>query len=322
METAENLDDRFDPFSSMGTQKWWDYQLAHYWEQNGGPSQTMYFMKGLIEHLPLPEKTYLSSNSLTILDCGCATGEGVALLGQAFPQCQVGGLDVARSAIETAQARYPQHEFWLTDNGEIPRQFDVVLTSNVLEHLDDPFAMARRQAASARLLYLVLVPFWEHPLMEGHLITFTDNSFPAHWSGLARLSVTPFETDPTIWAGKQVLVVYASREYLNAQPGRQLTQQWESYFNASPEVQSLLDELAIRCARAETALDGAVLTGSLTIVSMTNTNETGSSGSQRNAALLLGKLERLERLRDRLAPLGTRRREWLNGFVAWLLAKA
>lgn len=215
MATHERPAGRFDPSSPMGSTKWWDYQLAHCWERNGGPAQTTYFMKALIDHLPLPEQAYLRAHSLSILDCGCAMGEGVVTLAQAFPRCRVAGLDVAQSAIETAQARYPQHEFILSEEGEIPRPFDVVLTSNVLEHFEDPFTVARRQVASSRLLYLILVPYLECPPMDGHLATFTEDSFPIFLGGMVRLSVAPFQTEPKFWYGNQVLVVYASQDYLS-----------------------------------------------------------------------------------------------------------
>lgn len=311
------LGDRFDPSSPMGTRQWWDYQLAYSWEQNGGPAQTSYFMKVLIDHLPLPEQTYLRTNLLSILDCGCAMGDGVAILGQAFPLCRVAGLDVAQSAIESAQARYPQHEFILTEEGEIPRPFDVVLTSNVLEHFEDPLMMARRQAVKSRLLYLVLVPFEEYPLMDGHFVTFTENSFPDFLGGLVRLSVTTFETDPEAWAGKQILAVYASPAYLRARQseGSMLDSEqapnWEVYFQSPPESRALLEDLAARCARAETSLDEAAF---------------ARNGPARNEAVLVkglmpGKVEKLKRLRQRWAPHGTQRRKWLNRFVAWLLSK-
>ena len=166
MDSSQRLNNPFDPSSPIGTRQWWDFQLAHSWSLNGGPAQTRYFMNELIAHLPKAEQNYLRDNSVTILDCGCATGEGVALLGETFPHCRVAGLDIALSAIETAQERFPQHEFLLSEEGEIPYPFDVVVTSNVLEHFEDSLALARRQAAKSQLLYLILVPYREYPREE------------------------------------------------------------------------------------------------------------------------------------------------------------
>jgi SAM-dependent methyltransferase len=322
------MSSRFDPTSPMGTRGWWDYQIAHNWEQNGGPAQTRSFMKALIDHLPSPEQTYLRANSLSILDCGCAMGEGVDILSQAFPLCCVAGLDIAQSAIDAAQAGYPQHEFILSEEGEIPRPFDVVLTSNVLEHLNDPWAMARRQAVNSRLLYLILVPYLEYPLIDGHLITFTEYSFPDYLGGLARLSVTPFEISQEVWYGKQILAVYASQAYLHLRrlegdaQRLERAQDWKAYFGSPPEWRALVEDLAIRCARAETALKLAELATMQELFSQTSASASaGRPVSQKNWYLLVENLKRLERLRERWAPPGTWRRVWLNRFVGWVLSK-
>ena len=305
---------RFDSSSPMGSRKWWDYQLAHSWERNGGPAQTSYFMTALIDHLPLSEQTFLRANSLSILDCGCAMGEGVVTLAQAFPLCRAAGLDVAQSAIETAQARYPQHEFILSEEGEIPRLFDVVLTSNVLEHFEEPFTVARRQAASSRLLYLILVPFSECPPMDGHLVTFKEDSFPMFLGGLVRLSVTPFETNPKFWYGKQVLAVYASQAYVQARGegavSSRTEQDWELYFQSPPESRALLEALAVRCANAEAALNGAALA-----------RPEGPKNFEPMMMKKVEKVEKLERLRERWAPDGSWRRKLLNRLVAGLLSR-
>ena len=256
---------RFDPLSPIGSTPWWDYQLAHNWELNGGPAQTRYFTGEMLGHLPPTERDYLRSNSLSILDCGCATGEGVAILAQVFPSCTVAGLDIARSAIETARARHPQHEFILSEDGGLPHTFDVIFTSNVLEHYQDAFVRARQQAMRCGLLYLILVPFREYPREPGHLVTFTENSFPDFCGGLARLSVIPFATNPSVWSGHQVLVVYASAAYLDQRPrqgdtpDQLLESSLRAYFDAPRETQFLLEELALQRAGKKAALEEAAL---------------------------------------------------------------
>jgi hypothetical protein len=221
-------------------------------------------MGQLIAHLPPPESAYLRVHSLGVLDWGCATGEGVALLGQTLPLCRVAGLDIARSAIETARTRHPGHQFMLAEDGWKPPVFDVVVTSNCLEHLQEPFDLARRQVASSRLLYVVLVPCREYPLMDGHVITFAEESFPEYLSGFVRLAVTSFDTDPTFWAGRQLLVVYGSREYVDGRPSTDddgvRRGDWRIYFQSPPEVRAMIEGLALRRARAESgACSGEIL---------------------------------------------------------------
>lgn len=130
------------------TPEWWDDQLANAWELNEGPAQTRHFMKRLIASLPGPEAAFRSDNARTILDWGCAMGEGVAALAEAFPLSRVTGIDIAPSAIKAARARYPLQEFLVTENGAIPERFDVIVTSNVIEHLTHPFDAVREQLTS------------------------------------------------------------------------------------------------------------------------------------------------------------------------------
>ena len=59
------------------------------WERNNGPAQTRYFMSRLVEALPAPTAAYLRDNALSILDWGCAFGDGLDVLKQAFPECSI-----------------------------------------------------------------------------------------------------------------------------------------------------------------------------------------------------------------------------------------
>ena len=239
---------------SPQTPEWWDYQLAHAWELNEGPAQTLHFMTRLIASLPGPDTAFLSENDTTILDWGCAMGEGVAALAEAFPRSRVTGIDLAPSAINAARARFPLHEFMVTENGSIPERFDVIVTSNVIEHLTHPFDTIREHLASCRLLYLALVPQCEYPLMEGHLTTFVKESFPRCLGSFVRLFVREVSTDPRIWFGDQLLAGYASREYLGLRPDRtddNPATSFEAYFRASPRKQRALETIAMKRARAE-----------------------------------------------------------------------
>src|SRR5437899_2414526 len=111
-----------------------DYFKQH-WDAHDGSEQTRYFMQTVLSHLPDYEKAYLTGRELTILDWGCAFGEGVAVLAQAFPRSHVAGLDFSQAVIDEAHIRNPGHEYiWSED--AIPRDFDVIVTSNCLEHFD------------------------------------------------------------------------------------------------------------------------------------------------------------------------------------------
>src|SRR5215207_7927810 len=120
------------------SQPWWDEYFRAQWEANRGRQQTRHFMDRLLASLPEPELAYLSSRPADVLDWGCALGEGVVALAERFPAARVSGLDFSATAVEDAKQHYPGHEFLLTAGGEIPRPFDVIITSNCLEHFERP----------------------------------------------------------------------------------------------------------------------------------------------------------------------------------------
>jgi GT2 family glycosyltransferase/2-polyprenyl-3-methyl-5-hydroxy-6-metoxy-1,4-benzoquinol methylase len=196
-------------------------------------------MERLLAELPTPEKDYLRSNAVSILDWGCAFGEGVELLARAFPQCRVVGLDFAARAVEEARRRHPNREFLLTGEGTIPGKFDCVVTSNCLEHFENPLEVLRSHLQSCRKLYVLLVPYNEHPLHEQHFAQFREESFPEKIGDFLRLSAEIIPIDPTYWPpGRQILVVYGSRSYLRERTagGDANSEQakWDRYYTSLP----------------------------------------------------------------------------------------
>lgn len=233
-----------------GSPEWWDYQLAHHWEANGGPAQTHHFMTRLIDHLASPELDYLRATPTTALDWGCALGEGVAVWGAAFPLSRVMGVDIAQSAITKARERFPAYEFGVAEATAIFGSFDVIVTSNCLEHFENPLAIVRQHLCACHQLYIALVPYREFPAMETHLASFTEATFPAYLDGFIRLYAQPIDVDPRVWAGRQLLVVYGSAQYV--QTRSPIDPAWGSYLEASPATRAVLTDLALGNAQVET----------------------------------------------------------------------
>jgi GT2 family glycosyltransferase/glycosyltransferase involved in cell wall biosynthesis len=220
--TCHSMGNQFvqDPPPVINSREWWDQYFASSWDANGGSAQTRYFMRRLIASLPEQEVSFLRSRGLNILDWGCAFGEGVQELSEAFPGCKVSGLDFSVRAIEEAGRRNPGHSFCHSDIGTIPASFDVIVTSNCLEHFADPLAVALEHIRRCRFLYLLLVPFMEHPLHEQHRSRFDVNSFPENLGEFLRIEVAPIDVDPKYWNGMQVAVIYGSEQYVKGRQKR------------------------------------------------------------------------------------------------------
>jgi SAM-dependent methyltransferase len=209
---------------SADQREWWDEQFSKAWEINSGPAQSVHFMKKLIEGLKPMESEFLSAGSLRALDWGCATGDGLHVLVSAFPSLDGVGIDISQVAIEKARAKYPALTFIATTRGEVEGEFDVLVTSNCLEHLDAPLERLGELLQAVRWLALVLVPYRETKLIEGHKVSFTEDSFPASFHGFTKLYTNVLRADPEFWNGGQLLVVYGSARYIAERPahrGRQ-----------------------------------------------------------------------------------------------------
>jgi glycosyltransferase involved in cell wall biosynthesis/2-polyprenyl-3-methyl-5-hydroxy-6-metoxy-1,4-benzoquinol methylase len=220
----------------VNSRQWWDEYFAEKWQSRGGRDQTAFFMRRIIENLPDAEREYLASHEASVLDWGCAFGEGVAELARAFPRCKATGLDFAPRAIAEARRSFPRHEFIHVPDGAIGRQFDAIFVSHCLEHFDDPLAVVREHLRHCGDFYVLFSPYREVPLDPTHRAQFREECFPQWLQGFMRLEVKIIDGDPRHWPGKMILVVYGSPRYL---PRREQCQsqagerrKWEDYYAA------------------------------------------------------------------------------------------
>ena len=218
----------------INLKSWWEEYHSKYWDARHGSSQTAHFMERLLEGLSPAEWEFLKGGDLEVLDWGCAFGEGVVCLARAFSGCSVAGLDYSEQAIEVARSRYPRLEFIQNSEGSIPRAFDVIVTSNCLEHFADPLAIVSNHLDSCRDLYIALVPYREEPLCEFHAVRFDDDTFPERLGDFERIQFRLIETEAQYWPDPQLLVVYASPRYLSGRrPGRTADRErakWDAYY--------------------------------------------------------------------------------------------
>ncbi len=100
-----------------------------------------------------------SERFASVLDVGCGSGELLALLHGAHPDVKaLTGADLSPDQVSRNGARLPGMEFLALDvqTGALDRTFDLVVCSEVIEHLDDPHAavknLARMVGAGGRLV--------------------------------------------------------------------------------------------------------------------------------------------------------------------------
>lgn len=248
-----------DSVHPVNSPQWWDDYFRHHWDRNGGAAQTRHFMRRLIEELPDAERRHLAESARSILDWGCAHGEGVDELARAFGADKVLGVDVAPAAVAEAKRRFPAYRFELVAEGDVPRRSEVVVCSNCLEHFAEPWAVAERLARAAEDLLIVLVPHAEEPLCASHVVRFDADRFPESLADLRRIAGVRVAVDPEHWAGEQFLAIYASPRYLAARAadGSAEKAKWDRHYaNITLEAES---EVMARFGAEFAALVGELL---------------------------------------------------------------
>lgn len=209
----------------------WEWELE-WWENHHGPEQTAFFARVALAGLPDPFVQLVRRQKLGILDWGCALGDALPVLAQAFPESHLIGLDVAPGFLARAQARYPGRHFVDGELKALGWRMPVVYTSNCLEHFKDPLGVLRQEILPWVQDYaIVLVPFLERELSMHHLATIDMATFPPVVDdfGLLVWRVIPTGQIPrTHWQGLQLLLVYARREAIGLQQVAQQLRQWQA----------------------------------------------------------------------------------------------
>jgi SAM-dependent methyltransferase len=128
----------------------------------------------------------------TIVDVGCGTGANIAALANSY-DCV--GIDTSTEAIDLARQRFPEVRFLSgsapADLGELALQARMFTLMDVLEHVDDDFALLSElmAASSPGTYFLLTVPadesLWsEHDESFGHYRRYDRDRFEQVWAGL------------------------------------------------------------------------------------------------------------------------------------------
>ena len=196
----------------VNSQEYWERRFSTDWEALGGRQQSRSFMDLLVKYLPARVAEEIEAGGLSILDCGCALGDGTAVLAAEFPRSRISGFDWSAEAVDAARKAHPGIDFFVSDFETLDRSADVLVVSHCLEHLARPVSALRHLASRARRYLLVLVPFHEsYPPHHEHRRIVHATTFPGEmdgWVAADRVVLPPTAT----WAGNQLLLVYRPAE--------------------------------------------------------------------------------------------------------------
>ena len=119
----------------------------------------------LADHARMRELLQKAPEPKFIVELGCGEGELCAMLGKWFPRARVVGTDYSQAILDDAKSRFPAIEFlkhsiydpWERTDQEM-LQADLVIVSEVLEHLETPEAALHQLQSFSRSHIFVSVP--------------------------------------------------------------------------------------------------------------------------------------------------------------------
>jgi len=105
-----------------------------------------------------------SDRPFTLLDIGCAVGDGCELLQERFPQATISGIDISDVGIEKAKQKSKSITYHVLDviHEALPGTYDYITIIETLEHFDDPFPIIDKCLDRVREAVIVSTPYEQH----------------------------------------------------------------------------------------------------------------------------------------------------------------
>ncbi|MBI3756315.1 MAG: class I SAM-dependent methyltransferase [Deltaproteobacteria bacterium] len=161
-----------DMNGNVNTKEYWEQRFSSGdWEEKRGRWQTGSFARGQLPYLRIGEDF-----EGTILDFGCGLGDAMEIYRENIPKAKLIGIDISPSAIELCQMKYGSIATFMQGDYKVVPYVDVIIASNVFEHLSDDREVARSLLSKCKDLYVV-VPYKEWPLYPEHINTYDENCY-------------------------------------------------------------------------------------------------------------------------------------------------
>ena len=200
----------------INSKEYWEKRFVENWEKCYGVEQTSFFAKIACELLPIKIVNEIREKNYSVCDMGCALGDGVNILSE-FLKINVDGADFSREAVDIATKKYPQNHFRVLDMTNIPEgtQYDVVFSSNVLEHFSCPWNIFENLSKVAKKYIILMVPFEEELEIDEHLYQFREDNIPLSKCGYNLVYSIAFDArnmEETYYPDNQIMLIYAKHD--------------------------------------------------------------------------------------------------------------
>jgi O-antigen biosynthesis protein len=208
----------------INTKEYWNTRFEKDWGLFDGPGQSRFFTRLAIDNLPCWFMDQIKSGHLTFLDWGCAQGDGTKIWTDYIECSKITGIDFSKVAIDKAIQCYPEicfiNEDWLQGNEDRIKYWDIVFSSNTLEHFQNLYEVLNTLSLRAKKAIVLVLPYREEDRIKEHLYTFTDDNIPESlpngfrliWSKVVDSSKLP----GSLWPGEQIVLIYADKQWIDS----------------------------------------------------------------------------------------------------------
>ena len=156
----------------VNSEQYWNSRFGSGdWSAKGGLSQTEAFAESQVKRFHLG-----TGFRGSLCDFGCGAGDSFPVYRAAFPDARLFGVDFSRDAIELCQTRFGELAVFVCGDASVVPECDVIVCSNVLEHVEDDVGTATVLRGRCRKLF-VIVPYRERPLCVEHRRAYDESSF-------------------------------------------------------------------------------------------------------------------------------------------------
>ena len=210
--------------SPINSESYWDSRFSDDWQACEGPRQSRFFARLAVDNLPSWLIEQIRRQFLRLADWGCAQGDGTDIWASYLNSQQLVGVDFSAVAIEQATKRYPAIRFvsenWLEAGVDACDSYDVVFSSNTLEHFHNPYEVLEALGERAKKAVVLALPYRELERIGEHFYSFLPDNVPLVLSNGFRLvwsRVVDCRGLPnTQWPGDQIFLVYAETSWVDS----------------------------------------------------------------------------------------------------------
>lgn len=147
------LGDIFRKITNINSKKYWDKYFSKYES----------FYRDLPYRFLLDINVFPKNTTFSLLDIGCAMGDGCKLIKANFSEAKINGADLSSVAIEKARKNSAGINFYILDLKKdlLPQKYDFIVLSHILEHFNDPFPIVDKCLKFTNKALVIITPYIE-----------------------------------------------------------------------------------------------------------------------------------------------------------------